>query len=239
MEIKSLIAMKAVLIDFGGTIDTDGRHWYKVFKQAYSCVAPAIEDALLRQAYVYAERTLGKNPIINPQFTFCKTLESKLSLQAIYLRENGCPVTEVQSKQILDSCYSVVTTNINKVARPELDSLSERCPLMLVTNFYGNMNSVLKEFGIDRYFTGIVESAVEGVRKPNPDIFRLAVNRLGVLPADAVMIGDSLSKDILPAMEVGCKTIWLEGEQWEDESVSATCSPDFTITTLRGISKLL
>ena len=231
--------MKAVLIDFGGTIDTDGRHWYKVFKQVYSCVAPAIEDDLLRQAYVYAERALGKNPIINPQFTFYKTLESKLSLQAIFLRENGCPVTEVQSKQILDCCYSVVTSNINKVARPELESLSERCPLVLVTNFYGNMNSVLKEFGIDRYFTGIVESAVEGVRKPNPDIFRLAVNRLGVLPADAVMIGDSLSKDILPAMEVGCKTIWLKGEQWEDESVSATCSPDFTITTLRGISKLL
>ena len=231
--------MKGVLIDFGGTIDTDGRHWYKVFKQAYSCVAPAIEDALLRQAYVYAERTLGKNPIINPQFTFYKTIETKLSLQANFLRENGCSVTEVQSKNILDCCYSVVTTNINKVARPELESMSECCPLVLVTNFYGNMNSVLKEFGIDRYFAGIVESAVEGVRKPTPDIFRIAVNRLGVLPADTVMIGDSLSKDILPAMEVGCKSVWLKGEQWKDESVSATCSPDFTITTLRGISKLL
>lgn len=233
------MTVKGVLIDFGGTIDTDGRHWYKVFKQAYSCVAPAIEDALLRQAYVYAERTLGKNPIINSQFTFYKTLETKLSLQTDFLRENGCSVTELQSKNILECCYSVVTTNINKVANPELESLSERCPLVLVTNFYGNMNSVLKEFGLDGYFTGIVESAVEGVRKPNPDIFRIAVNRLGVLPADTVMIGDSLSKDILPAIEVGCKTIWLKGEQWEDESVSATCSPDFTITTLRGISKLL
>jgi putative hydrolase of the HAD superfamily len=230
--------MKGVLIDFGGTIDTDGRHWYKVFKQAYSCVAPAIEDALLRQAYVYAERTLGKNPIVNPQFTFYKTLETKLSLQTDFLRENECSVTEVQSKQILDSCYAVVTTNINKVARPELESMSECCPLVLVTNFYGNMNSVLKEFGIDRYFAGIVESAVEGVRKPNPDIFRLAVNRLGVLPADAVMIGDSLSKDIIPAMEVGCKTIWLKGEQWEDESVSATCSPDYIVSTLQGVSNL-
>ncbi|MBR4302638.1 MAG: HAD family hydrolase [Bacteroidaceae bacterium] len=232
------MTVKGVLIDFGGTIDTDGRHWYKVFKQAYSCVASAIEDALLRQAYVYAERTLGKNPIIDSQFTFYKTLETKLSLQTDFLRENGCPVTEVQSKQILDSCYAVVTTNINKVARPELESMSECCPLVLVTNFYGNMNSVLKEFGIDRYFAGIVESAVEGVRKPNPDIFRLAVNRLGVLPADAVMIGDSLSKDILPAMEVGCKTIWLKGEQWEDESVSATCSPDFIVSTLKGVSDL-
>lgn len=232
------MTVKGVLIDFGGTIDTDGRHWYKVFKQAYSCVAPAIEDALLRQAYVYAERTLGKNPIIDSQFTFYKTLETKLSLQTNFLRENSCSFTDVQSKQILDSCYAVVTTNINKVARPELESMSECSPLVLVTNFYGNMNSVLKEFGIYRYFAGIVESAVEGVRKPNPDIFRLAVNRLGVLPADAVMIGDSLSKDILPAMEVGCKTIWLKGEQWEDESVSATCSPDYIVSTLQGVSNL-
>lgn len=233
------MTVKGVLIDFGGTIDTDGRHWYKVFKQAYSCVAPAIEDALLRQAYVYAERTLGKNPIINSQFTFYKTLETKLSLQTDFLRENGCSVTELQSKNILECCYSVVTTNINKVANPELESLSERCPLVLVTNFYGNMNSVLKEFGLDSYFTGIVESAVEGVRKPNPDIFRIAVNRLGVLPADTVMIGDSLSKDILPAMEVGCKSVWLKGEQWEDESVSATCSPNFIVSTLKGVSDLL
>lgn len=232
------MTVKGVLIDFGGTIDTDGRHWYKVFKQAYSCVAPAIEDALLRQAYVYAERTLGKNPIINSQFTFYKTLETKLSLQTDFLRENGCSVTELQSKNILECCYSVVTTNINKVANPELESLSERCPLVLVTNFYGNMNSVLKEFGLDGYFTGIVESAVEGVRKPNPDIFRIAVNRLGVLPADTVMIGDSLSKDILPAMEVGCKSVWLKGEQWEDESVSATCSPNFIVSTLKGVSDL-
>lgn len=232
------MTVKGVLIDFGGTIDTDGRHWYKVFKQAYSCVAPAIEDALLRQAYVYAERTLGKNPIINSQFTFYKTLGTKLSLQTDFLRENGCSVTELQSKNILDCCYSVVTTNINKVAHPELESLSERCPLVLVTNFYGNMNSVLKEFGLDSYFTGIVESAVEGVRKPNPDIFRIAVNRLGVLPADTVMIGDSLSKDILPAMEVGCKSVWLKGEQWEDESVSATCSPNFIVSTLKGVSDL-
>lgn len=232
------MTVKGVLIDFGGTIDTDGRHWYKVFKQAYSCVAPAIEDALLRQAYVYAERTLGKNPIINSQFTFYKTLETKLSLQTDFLRENGCSVTELQSKNILECCYSVVTTNINKVANPELESLSERCPLVLVTNFYGNMNSVLKEFGLDGYFTGIVESAVEGVRKPNPDIFRIAVNRLGVLPADTVMIGDSLSKDILPAMEVGCKSVCLKGEQWEDESVSATCSPNFIVSTLKGVSDL-
>jgi putative hydrolase of the HAD superfamily len=232
------MTVKGVLIDFGGTIDTDGRHWYKVFKQAYSEVVPTIEDAMLRQAYVYAERTLGKNPIIDFQFTFYKTLETKLSLQTDFLRENSCSFTDVQSKQILDSCYSVVTTNIYKVARQELESMAERCPLVLVTNFYGNMNSVLKEFGIDRYFAGIVESAVEGVRKPNPDIFRLAVNRLGVLPADVVMIGDSLSKDIIPAMEVGCKTIWLKGEQWEDESVSATCSPDYIVSTLQGVSNL-
>lgn len=230
--------MKGILIDFGGTIDTDGRHWYKVFKQIYSSFFQNIDDTLLRDAYVYAERTLGRNPIIKPDFTFYNMLECKLSLQISYLEENGLHLTDIQKRELLDNSYSTVKENIDKVSYPELLKLSERCPMVLVTNFYGNMNTVLKEFGLDNLFYDIVESAVAGVRKPDTAIYTLAVQRLNLLPEDVVMIGDSLSKDIIPSMEVGCKAVWLKGEQWKDESASATCSPDFIVSTLKGVSEL-
>ena len=231
--------MKGVLIDFGGTIDTDGRHWYKVFKRAYNSVMPGLDDALLRNAYIHAERTLGRTPVIKPEYTFLKTLECKIALQAEYLSDNGCDISNMQRNLLLDGCYSIVQDNICNGSRPELLAISESLPMVLVTNFYGNMRSVLKEFDLDSLFYDVVESAVVGVRKPDAAIYNIALERLALPATVVVMIGDSLSKDILPAMEVGCKTIWLKGEQWEDESVSATCSPDFTITTLRGISKLL
>ena len=43
-------------------------------------------------------------------------------------------------------------------------------PMVLVSNFYGNINQVLKDAGIDGYFSRVIESAVVGVRKPNPAI---------------------------------------------------------------------
>ncbi len=47
---------------------------------------------------------------------------------------------------------------------PVLKELSEKYPLVLVSNFYGNVETVLKDFGIDTYFKEIIESAVVGVR---------------------------------------------------------------------------
>ena len=76
--------IKGILIDFGGTIDSDGIHWFDAFKEAYDMVADIPRD-LLWDAYVHTERTLGRNPIIAPADTFCKTLQTKLELQAQYL----------------------------------------------------------------------------------------------------------------------------------------------------------
>jgi len=75
---------------------------------------------------------------------------------------------------------------------------------------------VLKEFDIAHHFTDVVESAVVGVRKPDPAIFVLGVRSLGFDAAHIVVVGDSYSKDIVPAKETGCQTIWLKGKEWEE-----------------------
>ena len=48
-------------------------------------------------------------------------------------------------------------------------------------------------------------------------IFKLGVKELGMNPEQVVVIGDSYSKDIVPAMSIGCQTIWLKGKGWGDE----------------------
>lgn len=99
----------------------------------------------------------------------------------------------------------------------------------MVSNFYGNINSVLNDFGIAAYFNAVVESAVVGVRKPNPAIYQLGVDALQ-LPAEAcVVIGDSYSKDIVPAHEIGCKTIWLNVQGWEETTAKTDSVADAEI----------
>ena len=89
--------------------------------------------------------------------------------------------------------------------------------MVLVSNFYGNVETVLKDFGIDGYFKKVIESAVVGVRKPDPKIFTLGVEALGLKPEEVLVIGDSYSKDIVPAEKAGCQAIWLKGKGWTQE----------------------
>jgi putative hydrolase of the HAD superfamily len=91
----------------------------------------------------------------------------------------------------------------------------------MVSNFYGNLSTVLQDFGIAGYFQAIVESAVVGVRKPDPAIYALGVRELGFAAHECVVIGDSHSKDILPAKTIGCQTIWLNVKGWETTEVSS------------------
>ena len=73
--------IKGYIFDYGGTLDTGGQHWGKVLWHAYERQQVPVTEARFREAYVYGERTLGKNPIIQPDFTFRQTLETKLRLQ--------------------------------------------------------------------------------------------------------------------------------------------------------------
>ena len=196
--------IKGILIDFGGTIDSDGIHWFDAFKEAYDMVADIPRD-LLWDAYVHTERTLGRNPIIAPTDTFCKTLQTKLELQAQYLNSKG--VSFSKQDTVLDYCYNKVVKHISTVSKPVLERLAAQYPMVLVTNFYGNMHTVLQEFALDHLFKDVIESAVAGVRKPDPQIFRLGVKALGLEPQETIMIGDSQEKDIIPAQSLGCHTI--------------------------------
>jgi len=212
--------IKGILIDFGGTIDSNGVHWFNQFRDAYALVA-SVPESLLWDAYVHTERILGRNPIIGPDYTFCKTLQTKIALQTEYLQSKGVAITAQDT--ILDTCYNKVVKHISTVSKPVLESLSAQYPMVLVTNFYGNMHTILQEFSLDHLFKDIIESAVVGVRKPDPRIFRLGVSALGLEPHETIMIGDSQEKDIIPAQSIGCHTILLSDKGDGDKGDGSVC----------------
>ena len=119
-----------------------------------------------------------------------------------------------------------------------LSDLKKHYRIGLVTNFYGNMLVVLEEFGLSSYFETITESAVVGVRKPDSQIFNIAVKSMEVRPENVVVIGDSYTKDILPAHELGCHTVWLKGEGWTSEEPT-TCVADYNIKNLVELQPIL
>lgn len=118
-----------------------------------------------------------------------------------------------------------------------LDTLQPKYKLVLVSNFYGNIETILKDFRLE-YFEQIVESAVVGVRKPDPAIYRLGVEATGYPAGQVAVIGDSYTKDIIPAKTVGCKAVWLKGEGWNEDTYDEKL-PDAVITDITQLTDLL
>ena len=174
--------LKGIIFDYGGTLDTCGQHWGKKLWHAYERQHVPVTEQQFRDAYVYGERTLGRNPIIKPDYTFHRTLSTKIRLEMEHLcTHNAWDASEeefrAKHQAVLDDLYAEVqatTTHSIGVLR----ELHERYPMVLVSNFYGNIECVLHEFGFDGLFLDIIESAIVGVRKPDPRIFELGVEEL-------------------------------------------------------------
>lgn len=212
---------KGFIFDYGGTLDTAGCHWGKMLWRAYQRCGVPVGEEPFREAYIHAERVLGRNPVIQPDYTFRQTLDVKIRLEMERLVATGAwqpTAEELQRRhdEVLDCLYRQVVATTAE-SRRVLARLGERYPLVLVSNFYGNMPTVLREFGLDGLFLSVIESAVVGVRKPDPRIFTLGVEALGLKAAEVVVVGDSFDKDILPARAAGCQTVWLRGEGWTEE----------------------
>lgn len=212
--------IKGIIFDYGGTLDSRGVHWSEVLWQGYQRAGVPIDKETFRTAYVEGERALARERIILPQDDFHALLTKKVALEVSFLPEQPEQATrDLWVSQIAAYCDNAARSCIDE-ARPMLEALHEHYPLMLVSNFYGNIDEVLRSYGIRHLFKGIIESAVVGVRKPNPTLFKLGVDALELAPQEVLVVGDSLVKDIKPAEQLGCQVLWLKGKGWtaaEDE----------------------
>lgn len=213
--------IKGVIFDYGGTLDTNGVHWFHIFCQAYAQYLPQITEEQLREVYVYAERYLATHRVIEHEDDFLAMLRKKVTIQLSELKIEN----EELNDKIASYCDTLVRNNMDET-RKVLDVLSARCSLVLVSNFYGNIHAVLREYGIGDYFRGVIESAVVGIRKPDPQIFTLGIEALGLCPEEVLVVGDSYGKDIVPAHALGCHTVWLKGRGWSDtdDSSDGSCA---------------
>lgn len=230
---ERLTDIKGIIFDYGGTLDTNSRHWSEVLWSKYEEYHVPVGKADFREAYVYGERTLARIPLVKPEDNFHDVLCIKTKLQMEYLIEQGkLEQTDAMeyAVKIADSCYQYVLSVLEKT-RPVVQSLSRKYKLVLVSNFYGNIRSVLKDFELDDFFSDVIESSVVGVRKPDPAIYRLGVEALKLPAENVLVVGDSFSKDMVPAKTVGCKVAWLKGEGWENEEIDESL-PDIIITDL-------
>jgi putative hydrolase of the HAD superfamily len=198
---------RAVLFDFGGTLNTDGDHWGVLFRDRLSELSDDVTDEELKQAYVQSERRLVAEGL--DRETFHETLQRQLHYQYEALPR----ALSVPSEQIAAEFYRDVARRMGEV-RHLFERYAPAAQLGVVSNFYGNLEAVLREFDLLPFLGVVVDSSILGIRKPDPRIWTTAIQKAGVTPEETVIVGDSYKNDIAPGREIGARTVWYRGKEW-------------------------
>jgi putative hydrolase of the HAD superfamily len=118
-----------------------------------------------------------------------------------------------------------------------LARLQKKYRLGLLTNGAPALQqSKVDQAGLRNFFGTIMVSGEENVGKPEPEIFARLLRQLDVPAAEAVMVGNSKTRDVAGALAAGLRSVWLQVPGAEEP---ADVEPDYTITSLSELPALL
>ncbi|MBS4196519.1 HAD family hydrolase [Lederbergia citri] len=115
-----------------------------------------------------------------------------------------------------------------------LDELKKQVHLGMITNGFGQFQmDNIKALGIEHYFDSILISEWEGMKKPDPEIFRKAAKRLNVSPEECIYVGDHPENDVKGAQLSGMIGVWKRDSGWQNVEA------DYIIDDLQELIKIL
>ena len=156
------------------------------------------------------------------------------------------PFTEEQIRQAVGAFFSEYQEHwrLGDDTLQTLEALKKRgFRLGIISNASDreDVRVLMRKGSLDPFFDHIIVSAEEGFRKPHPKIFQKGLRKFRVTPEQCVMVGDTLSADILGANQMGIFSIWISrwADTVENRALREKIQPKATISQLGDILKLL
>jgi putative hydrolase of the HAD superfamily len=194
----------ALLLDFGGTLDAPGIPWKERMFELFRAEGGVASPATFAPIFYRADDALVGH--VAPTLSFGETVWRLVEAIGSGLTFDDRPALRRIADGFVERAKSHVRDHL-----PLLADMACRSRLAVVSNFYGNLETVCEELGLGPYVSVAVDSTVAGWIKPDPRLFQHALGRLGVGAADAVFVGDSASRDMAGARGIGMAHIWLVG----------------------------
>ena len=117
---------------------------------------------------------------------------------------------------------------------------SKRYKLGIIANQKQGLKNRLEKFGVLKYFDIVLASEEVGVSKPNRKIFELALSKVNCKANECFMIGDRLDNDIVPANQIGIKTIWIRQGLTKYQPIKlGRAYSNFVVSSLSEIKDIL
>ena len=215
--------IKAVIFDIDNTLFDFVEAKLKACKAVVESIRTGDEEELLN----YFLR--GVHGFENPE-----NIRDYLKDKGIYnegIFEKCCEIYEKVKLECINP-YSGVRETLERLKSKDLK-------LAVVTDAEnGDALKRLKKAGLLYYFDVIVSADMTGKRKPEPDSIKMALNKLGVDAKEAILIGDSINRDIEAGKRLGMVTVYAAyGDRnfFEDKKGKA----DFVVKELSTISTIL
>jgi len=228
--VQSATPVRAVLFDFGGTLDADGLRWSTRFHEAYRELGGSLQFGNFETVFRASDRALERRPDIR-RLGF----RAMIDVQAQLLQEMVPDGATIDFTEVADRFHRDAVRTTERNARV-LSRLADRYRLGIVSNFTGNLSCCLAELGLTNYFQTVSDSGVLGTSKPDPEIFHTTLAALDVEPAAAWIVGDNLDADIRPARTLGLCTCWLTEPGHETPN---DCAPTARIASLTELPEVV
>jgi FMN phosphatase YigB (HAD superfamily) len=240
-----MATVTALLFDFGGTLDGPA-HWLDRFLASYRAAGVEISRAELDPAFEQATGIGYGATRVVARFGLTDLVRFLVGHQFEFLRKSGPDAL----RKILDDSGAAgrhrfvehVTNSFVREtsaglahSRDVVGPLKGRFKLGIVSNFYGNLDRILAEAKLDRFFAAVVDSSRVQIFKPDPAIFEAALKKIQCAPESAAMIGDSLAKDCAPARKLGMRAVWL---RTGPHGGGADAAADFTIQSIDEVAQI-
>ena len=213
--------LDVVFLDVGGPLYSD-RHYYEGLLAGIREIRPDVDAAAFWSVYEECRRD-QRGP-----FT------TRLAVRFVGEEEAG------RAMELGRARWTYPPEAIQPDAVAAVRALSGSYRLGVLANQQRWIREAMARDGLDRYFDVWAVSAEVGAEKPDPEIFRFALDAADVPASRCAMVGDRLDNDIVAAKEQGMRAIWiLRGEAPDEPTEAQLALADASVHTLTELPAAL
>jgi putative hydrolase of the HAD superfamily len=199
----------AVLFDLYGTLvviddmETEFSEWLECF---YNCLKPHGID-IPRESFnewcIHHLRQEPPFPAENDFTIFERRIQGICTSAKLKLSPDNIRRTAVSLLKVWDD-YCVIDPD----CQPLLEKLTDSHTLGVISNYDHPqyIRGVLKNLDLEKYFSTVIVSGEHDFKKPDPRMFHMALEEIGLLPRDVIYLGDS-EEDITGARAAGIEPV--------------------------------
>jgi putative hydrolase of the HAD superfamily len=202
--------LQAILFDVGGTlVELD----YAFIAECARDRGLAIEPEALRRGEAVSRRQVDA-AARRRGGALASDAQRRAGYLGGLLAEAGVPRQEcpalVAQMEVAHARRNLWRVEVRGAARTLAGLRQRGLRTAVVSNADGRVQAILATLGLAAHLSLVLDSHLEGVEKPDPEIFRRALSRLGVAPARAAYVGDIYSIDVVGARAAGLTPILLD-----------------------------